>query len=125
MPLDEIASTILQLQSFHADNVVVVVMSNDETAATQAWRYLVAANIPNVYILEGGINHWIAVFSEGEDGIMPVSHTLADDVLRYTFPAALGSRYQAADPDPHAWALEYSPKIQLQRRRAPSGGGCG
>jgi len=125
IPLDEIASSLPQLQSLHADNVVVVVMSNDETAATQAWRYLVAANIPNVYILEGGINHWIAVFGVDEVGIRPASTPVADDALGYTFPAALGDRYEAADPDPHAWKLDYTPKIQLQRRRAPSGGGCG
>ena len=35
-------------------NTVVVVMSNDEAAATELWRELQAQSVANVYILEGG-----------------------------------------------------------------------
>ena len=40
-------------------NTVFVVMSNDETRATEAWKVLKAESLPNVYILEGGVNNWI------------------------------------------------------------------
>ena len=106
-------------------NTVIVLMSNDETAAAEAWKVLVAESVANVYILEGGVNNWISVFGKGEVGIRPTPTPAADDQLRYTFPAALGDRYEAADPAPHEWKIEYTPKIQLQRQRAPSGGGCG
>jgi len=30
-----------------------------------------------------------------------------------------------ASPSPHEWELEYTPLIKLERKRSPSGGGCG
>lgn len=105
-------------------NTVVVVMSNDEQAATEAWKLLIAESVVNVYILEGGINRWLDVFAGSEPAIQPAP-LAAPDRLRYTFDAALGAAYPIAFPDPHDWELEYSPKIQLQIKRGPMGGGCG
>ena len=78
-----------------------------------------------MYILEGGINHWLATFGAGESGIMQARVPSGDDTLCYTFDAALGDRFSAADPSPHEWELEYTPKIKLQVKRDKSGGGCG
>lgn len=103
---------------------VIVVMSNDETAATEAWKTLVANGVPNVYILEGGINNWLSIFAVAEDGIQPKVQ-VGDDQLNYAFSAALGDQWEAADPFPHEWELEYEPKIKLERKRGPSTGGCG
>jgi 3-mercaptopyruvate sulfurtransferase SseA len=36
-------------------------MSNDEAAATEAWKVLVAESVQNIYILEGGVNNWLAL----------------------------------------------------------------
>ncbi len=105
-------------------NTIVVVMSNEETAATEAWKTLVAESVVNVYILEGGINGWLDVFAVGETGIHPTPAATPDG-LRYAFDTVLGAAYPIADPDPHAWELEYTPKIQLQIKRGPMGGGCG
>jgi hypothetical protein len=41
------------------------------------------------------------------------------------FNAALGSRYPIAEPNLHAYDLEYTSKVELQVKRGPSGGGCG
>jgi rhodanese-related sulfurtransferase len=102
-------------------NTVFVVMSNDENAATEAWKYLQAENLPNVYILDGGINNWLSIYA-GQD----LQATTGDsDQLRYVFPAALGERYPAATPDPHKYEIEYTPKIKLKTKQGPSGGGCG
>jgi hypothetical protein len=125
VPPADLASLVPDLLTQNASNTVVVLVSNDEAAATDAWRLLVANAVPNVYILEGGINNWISVFGAGEADIVPTPVPGAADALDYSFPAALGDRYEAADPSPHEWEIEYTPKIQLQRRRGPSGGGCG
>jgi hypothetical protein len=99
-------------------------MSNDEAAATEAWRILQAESVPNAYILEGGVNGWIATF--GDDDLTERYNSGAgDDQLCYIFDSALGSRYSAAEPDPHATELEYVPKIKLELKRAPTSGGCG
>lgn len=122
-PTPTIASLVPGLLMEPAASTAIVVMSNDEAAATDAWKVLTAESVPNVYILEGGINGWLDVFAADGDGIIPVSG--GDDELRYGFPAALGERYPSADPDPHAYAFEYTPKIKLQGGRGPGGGGCG
>lgn len=107
------------------ENTVFVVMSNDETAATEAWKLLVAESVPNVYILEGGVNNWLATFTKETFGPEYVAVDGRDDQLRYAFTAALGARHAAANPDPHLFDLTYVPKIQLQLKRAPGSGGCG
>jgi hypothetical protein len=86
---------------------------------------LVAESVPNVYILEGGINYWLSIFAAEEPAVTPTPTPVRVDQLRYVFPAALGSRYESASPSPHEWELEYVPKIKLQIKRDKSGGGCG
>lgn len=107
------------------ENTVFVVMSNDETVATSAWKLLVAESVPNVYILEGGVNNWLATFTKDTFGPEYVAVDGRDEQLRYAFTAALGARHAAASPDPHLFDLTYLPKIQLQLKRAPGSGGCG
>jgi len=123
VPLDEIPNIIQELH-FQPANTVFVVMSNGETAATEAWKTLVAEAVPNVYILEGGINNWIATF--GDDDLTSTFLTgHPEDELCYIFDNALGSRYGASEPDPHAYELEYEKKVKLEIKRAPTSGGCG
>jgi rhodanese-related sulfurtransferase len=125
LALDEIQSAVPKLLLEPPNNTVYVVMSNDEVAATEAWKALVAESVPNVYILEGGINNWLKTFAAAEPKISPTPTPPSADRLAYTFSAALGDRYTAANPNPHEWELEYTPKIKLQLQRDKSGGGCG
>lgn len=122
--LNKVPGMSKQLIAQYAPNTVYVVMSNDELAATDAWKILKAESVPNVYILEGGINNWLKVFASGDPEIA-AAPTPTPEQLAYSFRAALGSRYEAAFPDPHHWELEYAPKIKLELKRDKSGGGCG
>lgn len=108
-------------------NTVVVVMSNDETRATTAWKALVAESIANVYILEGGVNGWLEVFHEDEIGIEQAKGYVGTDELGYRFAAALGGSFEASDPDFNHYEghILYTPKIKLELKRGPSSGGCG
>lgn len=125
VPLERIQEVIPVLLTEPAANSVFVVMSNDETAATEAWKILSASGIGNVYILEGGVNNWIAFFGES-DKALQANPNAGDDELGYIFPAALGSRYESCSPDPIEYEkLEFEQKIQLQLKRDKSGGGCG
>lgn len=124
VPLDKLPRIIPDLLTEPPANSVFVLMSNDEAAATEAWKQLVAASVPNVYILEGGINNWIAFFGENE-GFESASST-SEDQLGYIFPAALGSKYESCDPNPIDYEeLEFEAKIKLELKRDKSGGGCG
>jgi len=128
VPLERIEEIIPTLLSEPPANTVFIVMSNDETAAVNAWKTLVASTVPNVYILEGGINNWIAFFGKEDPTLQTVqpAPNPAPDQLAYIFPAALGDRYESCDPSPIEYeALEFEAKIQLQLKRDKSGGGCG
>jgi rhodanese-related sulfurtransferase len=124
-PLAEVPALVPELLLEPAANTVYVLMSNDEAAATEAWKLLVAESVPNVYILDGGLNKWLRTFGGSEPEITPTPTPPGDDQLHYIFASALGDRYEAANPSPHEWELEYLPKIQLQRKKGPTGGGCG
>jgi rhodanese-related sulfurtransferase len=124
--LEELENVAADIISQSAPNLVVAVMSNDEDAATEAWKTLAAASVPNVYILEGGINNWITTFGKEEPDITPItSEQFENDTLRYLFEAALGGRYECSDPNPHEFDFEFEPKIKLELKRDKSGGGCG
>ncbi len=78
-----------------------------------------------MYLLEGGLNRWIGVFGSEDEQITATPAPPGADRLGYSFSAALGDRYQAAEPDPHDWRLDFTPKIKLDVKRDKSGGGCG
>ncbi len=123
----ELADVSNMIAQFHLEpkNTVFIVMSNDETAATEAWKILVAESVPNAYILEGGVNNWISVFGGEDTRIHQLAASPGDDMLRFEFYAALGAAYHSADPIPGEIEVEYTPKIQLEFKRGTSGGGCG
>jgi len=124
VPLNKLPRIIPDLLTEPPANSVFVLMSNDETAATEAWKQLMASAVPNVYILEGGVNNWITFF--GKDEKFQTASSSGTDQLKYIFPAALGSSYESCDPNPQEYeTLEFEAKIKLQLQRDKSGGGCG
>ncbi|MGZ9236017.1 MAG: YeeE/YedE thiosulfate transporter family protein, partial [Anaerolineales bacterium] len=124
IPLDKLPGVIPDLLTEPPANSVFVLMSNDETGATAAWKQLVASAVPNVYILEGGINNWIAFFGQSE--AFAAASSAGNDQLGYIFPAALGSSYESCDPNPVQYEeLEFEARIKLELKRDKSGGGCG
>jgi rhodanese-related sulfurtransferase len=125
LPLEQLPAAVPELLLEPAANTVYVLIGNDEARATAAYKHLVAESVPNVYILEGGLNHWLSLFAEGDALITPTPVPPGDDQLRFTFAAALGDRYAAAHPNPHAYEFDYTPKIKLQQKRGPTSGGCG
>lgn len=127
VPSDHLTKVIPSLLTEPPANSVFIVMSNDETAAIEAWKVLSASAVPNVYILEGGVNNWIAFFGKEDETLTAQPKPGAvDDELAYIFPAALGSNYDSCSPSPVEYEnLEFIAKIKLQLKRDKSGGGCG
>ena len=125
IPLERIEEVVTILLTEPAANSVFILMSNDETAAVKAWKTLVASSLTNSYILEGGVNNWIAFFGKDDKTLRPIPNP-APDQPAYIFPAALGDRYESCDPNPIEYeSLEFEAKIKLQLKRDKSGGGCG
>lgn len=125
VPVDRLTEIVPVLLSEPPANTVFILMSNGETAAVRAWKVLVGSSVQNVYILEGGINNWIAFFGKDDKTLRPAPNA-GDDQLGFIFPAALGSRYESCSPNPIEYEkLEFEAKIKLQLKRDKSGGGCG
>jgi rhodanese-related sulfurtransferase len=124
VPLDQVQAKARELQ-FEPANTLFVTISNDEAAATEAWKILKAESVPNIYILEGGVNAWLKEYAGNslteEDRI----YNRQEDQLAYRFKAATGARHPAAEPAAHAINLKYEPKVILELKRAPTSGGCG
>jgi len=119
--LDNLESLVPELKAA-PDGTVVVLMSNGETHATEGWKILVADSIPNVYILDGGINNWLAICSNS-----PRKHLAnsGDDTLAYAFTVALGDKDPSATPRQHGKEIEYLAKVKIQKKAPSGGGGCG
>ena len=125
VPLDRLTEVIPVLLSEPPANTVFILISNDETAAVSAWKILVGSSVQNAYILEGGVNNWIAFFGKDDKTLQP-NPNAGDDQLGFIFPAALGSSYESCSPSPIEYEnLEFEAKIILQLKRDKSGGGCG
>ncbi len=58
----EFVSTLASLP----DQGVVIIVSNDEQVATQAWQWLKVQGVINLYILENGLQTWAQIFA-GKD----------------------------------------------------------
>jgi len=123
VPIEDLPNIVDELH-LEAANTLFVTMGNEEKAATEAWKFLEAESVPNVYILEGGINNWIATFGD-DDLTKNLNLGAGEDQFCYIFDSAVGSRYAASEPDPHAFGLTYTPKVQMELKRAPASGGCG
>lgn len=125
IPLEQLNVYLPELTSNTDPNRVNFVVSNDESLSTQAWKYLVAESVPNVYILSGGINAWISSFGQNDPDVTPLKSEVPEE-FDFIFPMALGDRYICSNPSPILFEeLEYEPVIQLQLKRDKSGGGCG
>ena len=125
VPLPQLQSKVPALLTEPPANTVFIAIGNDEKMATQAWKLLVANRVPNVYILEGGVNQWIATFGAEDPGLKSLAKA-EDDQLRYAFTAALGDRYKSCAPSPIEYEkLSFEPRIVLQLKRDKGGGGCG
>jgi len=124
-PIDALPGMVAELRAEPA-NTVIVVVSNDEAAATEAWKYLRAESVRSAYILEGGINNWLRLFGDAQFVAESAIAGAPGDALAFRFPTALGAGYAFAAPNEKlAEKLEYTPKIVLEVKRGPGGGGCG
>ncbi len=124
-PLAALPDMVADLRAAPA-NTVVVVVGNDETAATEAWQFLRAESVRSAYILEGGLNNWLRTFGDETFVAENAIADAADDQLAFRFPAAVGAAYAFAAPNEQlAAGMAFTPRIVLEVKRGPGGGGCG
>jgi len=100
-----------------------VFIAADEADAEQAWRYATAAGIPNIYVLEGGVNLWLTVFRDQETQARTAD---AGRALKAGFYAALGDRVAFAFPALAASeGRVFDSKAKRLSKATKPAGGCG
>jgi rhodanese-related sulfurtransferase len=77
-------------------STVTFLVGNGEAAALEAWKALKALGVPNLYVVEGGMNRWLELY--------PVPSCVAERAAAAE-GEALGYRfaYAAGDAEPAAW----------------------
>lgn len=88
-----------------ADNTIVLLMGNGEGAATEAWKALKAQGVLNLYVVEGGIDHWLDVYPPSPDVALPAGGVRAAgdaEPMRHRFLLAVGEQCPSAHPESFA-----------------------
>ncbi len=110
-------------------NTVIGVMSNNEADATEAYKLLRAQGIINVYILEGGINHWLEYFPlDKAVAVKAKTQDKSGERLNWEFSRSVGSMVKESNPGMEASLAErgtaFTKKVKIQKKNVISGG-CG
>jgi hypothetical protein len=125
---------------------VVFLASNDEAGALAAWKRLVVLGVPNLYVVEGGVNRWLDLYPAPACVAEKIAATRPEEPLwrlAYATGASLPSawpeltssrefRIPCGEPASHAgdehgerWpAHAFTKRVKLQARSAVKGG-CG
>lgn len=77
---------------------VTFLVGNGEYAALRAWEALTAQGVSNLYVVEGGINHWLELYPAPACVAEPVPPATADE-LAFRFSYASGQSLPAAWPE--------------------------
>jgi rhodanese-related sulfurtransferase len=142
----ETSAELKRLQDQPATSVTFLV-SNGEEAALAAWRRLKAQGVPNLYVVEGGVNRWLELYRPPACVADPAS--AASDALAWRFAYATGESLPSARPElavssafhvpceeavsrtetaghaAQAWpAYAFTKRVKLQTLKAVKGG-CG
>jgi sulfur-carrier protein adenylyltransferase/sulfurtransferase len=67
---------------------IIVLASNGNTLAGQAWILLRESGFKDVYVLHGGLNHWVQNFSNPQ---LDMNAATDDEIFTYEFRKAAGS----------------------------------
>ncbi len=114
-----------------ADNTIVFLVSNGERDAVEAWKRLKAQGVLNLYVIEGGINHWLEAYpvgpcvalrvdgSEGSEQVSTVDGIGVDEMLHYRFLVAVGELSPSAHPE--VARREYVPDCAMASTAGPGG----
>ena len=138
IPLEQLEEAVPEFKKMveETPTTVFVIVSNTGEEATTAWKILAAYKVPNIYILDGGLNQWVQVFGEEDlaEGLLVEAQPGASpESFDYYCEAALGDHYRSADmlADPENEELlekvkdQFVPKIKVKGPSGPAGGGGG
>jgi hypothetical protein len=102
-------------------STVTFLMGNGEATALAAWKALKALGVPNLYVVDGGVNRWLERYAVPECVAEPTETPAVEpDALAFRFAFASGESAPAAWPE-----LAASRGFQVPCEPAASGDGHG
>jgi rhodanese-related sulfurtransferase len=120
IPLDSILSPGWK-DYFNQQGKDIILYSNSNIFADQAWNLLTRLGYQNLYIMEGGLNKW---FTQIMQPVTPPSSVPSEDFDRYTFRKAasmyFGGTQIPADPD----IAKEQITIKKREKKSRTAGGC-
>jgi rhodanese-related sulfurtransferase len=131
-------------------STVTFLIGNGEAAAFTAWKHLIAQGVPNLYVIDGGINRWLERYpvdacvaervgaADGRDGqawrflyatgsSQPAAWPELPSSRSFRSPCAVpeGEANAGADHAARSWpAYAYTKRVKLKSKAAVKGG-CG
>ena len=91
---------------------VTFLVGNGEAAATTAWRRLIAQGVPNLYVVEGGMNRWLERYPVDACVAERVASPDGGERQAWRFRYATGSTQPAAWPELTASRSFRSPCVE-------------
>lgn len=121
IPLDQILDVSWQ-PYFEQGGVDVVLISNDDLFAEQAWVLCTRMGYKNIYVMDGGLNQWFADIMQPE---MPPATAPNEAIDLYTFRKGAGM-YFGGGSDNNIGSDTQGKEVKIIRRakKAVTAGGC-
>lgn len=125
LPFEQLASG--EATQYLDPDKMIILASNGNTRAGQAWIFLRQSGYEDVYILAGGLNYWVQVFSNPE---APKDILTNDELFTYEFrkaagPAMMGTIQAVSDDKSTTKATRPKPvKRHKKKTGAKSDDGC-
>jgi hypothetical protein len=79
-------------------STVTFLVGNGEATALEAWKALTGVGVPNLYVVEGGLNRWLELYPVPEC-VARRTPAAEGDALAFRFAYATGEREPAAWPE--------------------------
>ncbi|HOQ11498.1 MAG TPA: YeeE/YedE thiosulfate transporter family protein [Spirochaetota bacterium] len=107
-------------------NSIFVLVSNNGDDLADVYKYLKIKGVANLYVLDGGVNNWLRIFSP--DLSVAVAKSDSTEGMNFIFNAAYGSSLYISNPwdgySKFEAGKDYIKKVKIQKKAAKSGG-CG
>lgn len=125
LPVSLTPTKIRELKALPSPTALVLI-SNSEEDAIQKWKELTTYGLPNLYILDGGIQNWLNVYHDLH-GFPVIDSTSREGKKQYVYAPfpAIGSRHLVSTPPREAITTNFKPHMQLESRKKARSGGCG
>jgi rhodanese-related sulfurtransferase len=108
VPVTSLSDPVVQ-SDLDVDRALILA-SNGNTISSQAWLLLRSEGYEDVFILDGGLNRWVSIYSNPQ---LPAGEYTDDEVFKYQFRKAAGSNLMGVQ------AVEQNTEVDTKKKKSP------